>query len=123
MQDVTKLRVWQRARDLAAKIEREMEWIDDGLRPDLPQRVRQSAAAIHDHIARGAAQPSPAEFARCLHDAINATTMLQSSVSRIRPTLADAPRSIMLDFEIREVARMLMVLRKRVLERAPNFRK
>jgi four helix bundle protein len=122
MQDVTRLRVWQRAREVALKVEREAQRIDERLHPGHAARVRESVHSIEAHIAHGAAQPSPGGFARALNDAIGATLAVQREMARLHAGVPEPARIVLLDFEIRDLARMLIALRRRVQAREAEIR-
>jgi len=115
MQDFQKLRVWQRAQSLTVAIHAATQHMSGAHAAGLRSQLRRAAASIAANIAEGAAQATPAQFARFLQVAIGSAAELRSHLDLARRlgTLPEA-RCVMLEVEAEELTRMLVVLVRRV---------
>lgn len=118
MHDYTRLRVWQRARQLVVEIHRETDGLEQGIHATLTAQLQEAAVGVVTHIEQGTGQPTPTLFARSLLQAVTCASDVISVLSRARDLGAvPATRHVMLDMEAQEVRRMLHALRGKVIER------
>jgi len=118
MQDHTKLFVWQRAHALTLDIHRAAREISGRRSPGLVPQLLRACASIPANIAEGAGQETPAQFARFLTIAIASANETENHLVLVRDLEMLSPhRASPLVAELCELRRMIMTLRKRVLER------
>lgn len=117
MQDFTKLAVWERAQSMAARIYQLTDGIAVGKYPGLRSQLRRASASIGANIAEGCGASSRPQFARYLQLAIGSASEVQSHLSLAKKlALVAAPAHDELAAEVIAIRRMLVVLRRRVLE-------
>ena len=121
MQDFTNLRIWQRARDLGARLRVEPITRPTPRSSDIAARLIRVASAIEAHIEDGAMQTDRAQFVRCLGAALGcATDALRLLQIAARDGQISSVRYIMLEVEFQELRRMILVFRLRVNERTAS---
>jgi four helix bundle protein len=116
MQDFQNLRVWHSARSLARRVHE----VTGGVRPrrfaGQVSQLRRAALSIGANIAEGAAHSSPREFARFLQMALASGAEVEHhafvavDIDMLQSATADE-----LVKSSREVQRMLVALRRKVL--------
>ncbi|MBL0938071.1 MAG: four helix bundle protein [Gemmatimonadaceae bacterium] len=119
MQDFRKLRVWQRAQDLAAQIH--LATVSSTRVAGGPWRsqVRRASASIAANIAEGTMKGSPRHFAQFLEISIGSASETESHLDfSIRIGLLTPEEAEPMIQEVVAIRRMLVALRRRVLERA-----
>jgi four helix bundle protein len=92
MQDFTRLRVWQRAHELAVQVaqalaDRQLQRRLAPYRATVGQ-LRRSSTSVSANIAEGCSQPSQEQFARFLAIAIGSATETQNHLLFLRDTNA-----------------------------------
>jgi four helix bundle protein len=118
MHDYTRLRVWQRAQQLALDISRDTEALDERVYPGVATELRGAVTGIATHVAEGSREPTPALFAKSLMQSIACATAVQKQLHAAHTRgIIDHPRHVMLDLETQEIRRMLYALRARIFER------
>lgn len=95
MQDFTRLRVWQRAHELAVQVaqvlaDRQVQRRLAPYRATVGQ-LRRSSTSVSANIAEGCSQPSQEQFARFLAIAIGSATETQNHLLFLRETNALPP--------------------------------
>ena len=119
MQDFTNLRIWRRARDLAQRLRVEPLARSSRRNPDMATRLHKVSSAIEAHIAAGAVQRDRGQFARSLGAAqgcVSDTLRLLGMAARDGQLSPE--RFIMLEVELQELRRMILVFRLRVVAQA-----
>jgi four helix bundle protein len=117
MQDFRKLRVWQRSQSLTAQVYGATRTLRGRDVVSLRSQVTRSMASITANIAEGANSAGPRDFARYLQMAIASASETESHLDLALRT-AVMPAETVMPFidEVIEVRKMLIVLRRRVLE-------
>jgi len=120
MQDFKKLHVWQRSQDLAAALYGATADLRGRDVVSLRSQLRRAAQSIAANIAEGANAASPKDFARYLQMAIASASETESHLDLALRT-AVMPASVVMPLidEVIAARKMLIVLRKRVLESRP----
>ena len=118
MQNFRRLKVWERAHALALEIRRELHALPPGYAA-LKSQLISAAEAISANIAEGAAAATPKEFARVLDISIKSTSEVENHLQLASDYgIIRQDRWRELSDEVVQLRRMLVVLRRRVLERA-----
>ena len=118
MQDPSNLQVWNRAIDLAVRVNHFASYIRSTNAPGLANQMRRASTSIPANIAEGAGQDTPAQFARFLSMAIGSAFELESHVvlaQRLQPALRNMDAVV---DETRQVRRMLHGLRAYQLKKS-----
>ncbi len=119
MQDFTNLRIWRRARDLGERLRVEPITRTTRRNADVAARLLKASSAVEIHIADGAAQSDRAQFARSLGAALGCVSdALRLLGMAARDGQLSAERYLMLDIELQELRRMILVFRIRVIAQA-----
>ena len=119
MQDFTKLIVWQRAQALAVDMNRVTERVSERRSAGLRSQLRRAASSIAANIAEGASTDGANQFARYLQIGIASASEVESHLDLAARLQCIPPfRLAPLVAETQSLRRMLIVLRRRVLERA-----
>ena len=117
MQDFTKLIVWQRAQGLAVDVNRVTERMSERRSAGLRSQLRRASASIAANIAEGASTSGAAHFARYLQIAIASSSEVESHLDLAARLQSIPPHRLTpLVAEVQALRRMLIVLRRRVLE-------
>ncbi len=119
MQDFTKLIVWQRAQGFAVEVQRVTERMSERRSAGLRSQLRRASGSVAANIAEGASTAGPIQFARYLQIAIGSASEVESHLD-LAARLQSIPqhRLTPLVAEVQALRRMLIVLRRRVLEGA-----
>jgi four helix bundle protein len=117
MQDFKKLKVWDRAQTFAAALYGATMTLRGRDVVSLRSQLRRAAESIAANIAEGANAAGPRDFARYLQMAIASASETESHLDLALRT-AVMPAETIMPFidEVIEVRKMLIVLRRRVLE-------
>ena len=120
MQDFKKLHVWNRSQNLAAALYGATADLRGRDVVSLRSQLRRAAQSIAANIAEGANAASPKDFARYLQMAIASASETESHLDLALRT-AVMPASVVMPLidEVIAARKMLIVLRKRVLESRP----
>jgi four helix bundle protein len=117
MQDFRKLRVWQRSQSLTAQVYGATRTLRGRDVVSLRSQVTRSMASITANIAEGANSAGPRDFARYLQMAIGSASETESHLDlAFRMALMPAAEVMPLIDEVVAIRKMLIVLRRRVLE-------
>lgn len=117
MQDFKKLRVWDRAQALASTLYGETATLRGRDVVSLRSQLRRAAQSIAANVAEGANAAGPRDFARYLQMAIASASETESHLDlALRTTVIPAAVVMPLIDEVIAVRKMLIVLRRRVLE-------
>ena len=116
MQDFRKLKVWERANDLAPRVrELTRSFPKTGYR-SLREQMITAVESIPFNIAEGCGANTSKEFARYLDIAAKSTTELEAELLlSLNYQIASEPAINSCSEEVVEIRRMLRGLRKRVL--------
>ena len=117
MQDFRKLRVWHRAQALAAQIHLATESLGGSGHGSWRSQLRRASGSIAANIAEGAVKGTARHFAQYLETAIGSASETESHLdfgSRIG-AIGREQAAPLVD-EVIQIRRMLIVLRRRVLE-------
>ena len=118
MQDYHRLVVWQKAHDLTINIQRATRSFRRAGCIRLRTQIVRAAEAIPTNIVEGCFAASPKEFARFLDISIKSTGEVEYQLHLARDYGAlSVERHTLLTTATIEVRRMLVGLRKKVLER------
>lgn len=118
MQDFTKLIVWQRAQAFAVEVNRATARMSERQSAGLRSQLRRAASSIAANIAEGASTVGPNQFARYLQISIASASEVESHLDLAARLQFIPPfRLASLLMEVQSLRRMLIVLRRRVLER------
>ncbi len=123
MQDFRKLRVWQRANDLAPGVRRLTLSFPKRGYSSLRDQINSAAESIPFNIAEGAGASSQKEFARYLDIAIKSTCELETELQLVlKYAIVADVRVVSCSEDVVEVRRMLWGLRAKVLEASTQTR-
>lgn len=120
MQNPNNLHVWNRAIDLAVRVNHFASKLRAINAPGLANQMRRASTSIPANIAEGAGQDSPQQFARFLSMAIGSAFELESHVAlaqRLQPTLVNSDELIS---EISQIRRTMHALRAHQLRKSRN---
>ena len=116
MRDFRRLKVWDRAHELALEVFRATNVFPVAERFGLTAQMRRSAVSIPSNIAEGAGRPSRPDYARLLGIAVGSAHELDYQLQLSRDLgFLDADRHLELAQEVIEVRSMLASLRASVL--------
>lgn len=119
VQNFRNLQVWQRAQNLAARVHVVTDSAAGGGNGAWKGQLRRSAQSIGANVAEGAMRDSPKQFAHFLEIALGSASETESHLDfATRIGALDTDSALQLLDEIAQLQRMIVVLRKRVLERA-----
>ena len=119
MQNFRNLVVWQRAQSLAARVHLVTDSAAGGGNGAWKGQLRRSVQSIGANVAEGAMRDSPKQFAHFLEIALGSASETESHLDfATRIGALDADSALQLLDEVGQLQRMIVVLRKRVLERA-----
>ena len=119
MQNFRNLQVWQRAQRLAARVHVVTDSAAGGGNGAWKGQLRRSVQSIGANVAEGAMRDSPKQFAHFLEIALGSASETESHLDfATRIGALDADSALQLLDEVGQLQRMIVVLRKRVLERA-----
>jgi four helix bundle protein len=117
MQDFRKLRVWQRAQYLTAQVYGATRSLRGRDVVSLRSQLTRATASISANIAEGANSAGPRDFARYLQMAIGSASETESHLDlAFRMALMPEADVMPLIDEVVAIRKMLIVLRRRVLE-------
>ncbi len=109
--------MWQRAQEFAAAVFGATRTMRGRDVVSLRSQVRRASQSIAANVAEGANAVTPRDFARYLQIAIGSTSETESHLDlSMRTSVLDAATAMPLIDEVVEIRRMLIVLRRRVLE-------
>jgi four helix bundle protein len=118
MQNHAKLFVWQRAHALTVEVHRASREVSGRRSPGLVPQLLRACASIPANIAEGAGQETGAQFARFLTIAIASANETENHLVLVRDLdMLSHHHATPLITELCELRRMMLALRKRVLER------
>ncbi|MCA2983501.1 MAG: four helix bundle protein [Gemmatimonas sp.] len=117
MQDFRKLRVWQQAQDLAVRINAMPPRAGGESGGSWRGQLRRSSSSIAANIAEGAMRDTPRQFAHFLEIAIASASETENHLDfALRTRAISGVTATALLSELVIIRRMLVVLRRRVLE-------
>ena len=117
MQDFKKLHVWHRAQAFAASVYSVTHSLRGRDFVSLRSQLRRAAQSIAANIAEGANTSGPRDFARYLQMAIGSASETESHLDlALRTAVMPAAVAMPLVDEVVAIRKMLIVLRRRVLE-------
>ena len=119
MQNFRNLHVWQRAQSLAARVHLLTEPSSKSANGAWRSQLRRSVQSIGANVAEGAMRDSPKQFAHFLEIALGSAAETESHLDfAVRVGALAAADALPLLDEVGHLQRMLVVLRRRVLEGA-----
>jgi len=117
MQNFRNLRVWQRAQDLAALVHLVTEQAPNGAGGAWRSQLRRSAQSIGANVAEGAMRGTSRQFAHFLEIALGSASETESHLDlAVRIGAIPPDDALPLLDEVSQLQRMLVTLRKRVLQ-------
>lgn len=118
MQDHTKLRVWQHAHELTVVLFKATQRSSFRRVASLGGQLRRAMSSVGANIAEGAAQESPAQFARFLTVALASANEVANHIQLAKDLdalPAEEAESVLV--ELGRIRAMIIVLQRRVRER------